>query len=592
MIPSRTTGPLDEPEVALRCAASSPPITLDPLSDFLGRVLADKYRLDAELGRGGMGVVYRGEHTVTGRPIAIKVLRPELAEDRTLGRRFLREVKAAASLTHPNVVGVLDFGIEDDGTAFQVLELLEGESLAERLSRGKLSPARTLALLLPILHALDVAHARGVIHRDLKPDNVFLAENAHGRVVPKLLDFGIAKVREPERPEGARPKETHTTQHGTVIGTPAYMSPEQARGGEVGTASDVWAMAVLLFECLSGRVPFEDENASILMAKIMLERAPSLALVAPEVPRALALAVDAGLQSEPEARPASMAVFRRALREAAATAGIELPAEGVSDCPPETETPRSVPPRSVPAAVETELGSHPAVTKVAARAKKPLEDRPEGPTVESASVEVSSATDERAPSLRSPAATVRTPSIAPAKQGPNHRLMALGAVLALGVAAGVAWRSAHSEAPSLGVDDAVASHAGLPTTGVEHADVEHADVEPADVESPGVGNPGVETMGVANTGPANLGIANTGVPSVAPVPAPAVSEPDRPSTPTPSREGEPNGPPSATRSSETPHPRGHGHARPDSEPGPETTTHEDPADPDRSGLPGLRDWEY
>jgi serine/threonine protein kinase len=297
-----------------------------------GTVLSGRYELGSILGKGGMGVVFRGKHLGTDRPIAVKILRREFASDPTLAKRFVREAKAAAALRHPNVVDVLDYGVDPDGTAFQVLELLDGESLREHLERkSKISIELTLALLFPVVHALAMAHARGVIHRDLKPDNVFLARNVHGRIVPKLLDFGIAKVM----PKDGGAAATLSTRVGAVMGTPAYMSPEQARGTpDVGTATDVWAIGVILFECLAGRTPFQAETASMLMARIMMEQAPSLASIAPDVPEAVALAIDRALAPKSDQRWPSMDAFATALREAATASGIAVPAVGASDAAP------------------------------------------------------------------------------------------------------------------------------------------------------------------------------------------------------------------------------------------------------------------
>jgi serine/threonine protein kinase len=296
-----------------------------------GTVLAGKYELETVLGKGGMGVVFRGRHLGTERPIAVKILRRELMSDATLAKRFMREAKAAAALQHPNVVDVLDYGVDTDGTAFQVLELLDGESLGEHLQRKGTVPIDvTLSLLLPVIHALVMAHARGVIHRDLKPDNVFLARNAHGRVVPKLLDFGIAKLM---RKDGA--KSTVATRAGSAIGTPAYMSPEQARGtDDVGTSTDVWAIGVILFECIAGRIPFEAETGSILMARIITEQAPSLRSVAPETPEAIVRVIDRALAAAQIDRWPSMSALGDALREAAAESGIAIAPPGASDTAP------------------------------------------------------------------------------------------------------------------------------------------------------------------------------------------------------------------------------------------------------------------
>jgi serine/threonine protein kinase len=297
-----------------------------------GTVLAGKYELHSVLGRGGMGVVFRGKHLGIDRPIAIKVLRRELVSNPTLAKRFVREAKAAATLQHPNVVDVLDYGVDADGTAFQVLELLQGESLGEHLARkGTISIATALSLVLPVIHALAVAHTRGVVHRDLKPDNVFLARNVHGRIVPKLLDFGIAKLL----PKDGGTSSTLSTRAGAAIGTPAYMSPEQARGtADVGTTTDVWAIGVILFECIAGRIPFEAETGSILMARIIMEQAPSLATVAPDVPKAIVDAIDRALAAKSEDRWPTMEAFADALRNAAVASDISVPPADASDSAP------------------------------------------------------------------------------------------------------------------------------------------------------------------------------------------------------------------------------------------------------------------
>jgi serine/threonine protein kinase len=314
---------------------------LAPRSAFVGRVFGEKYRLDEEIGSGGMGVVLRGVHVVTGRAIAVKVLRTERSTE-SITKRFLREARVAATLDHPNAVGVLDCGKTHDGHVYQVLELLEGETLRDRLARGPMSIERTLALVLPVLHALEAAHGNGVIHRDLKPGNVFLAKNKHGRVVPKLLDFGIAKLFEPLRSAASSGEAlTPTTQSGTIIGTPAYMSPEQARGEIVTKASDLFSMGAVLFECLTGEVPFDGVNPNVVMARIVLERARRVDEVTPSIPPGLAAAVDCALSPLPADRPPSAAALASLLREAAKHAGIALPPEGSSDCAdedPETAT--------------------------------------------------------------------------------------------------------------------------------------------------------------------------------------------------------------------------------------------------------------
>lgn len=297
-----------------------------------------KYRLDAMLGEGGMGVVYRATNQSTGRGVAIKLLRDQLVPDTTARKRFQREARAAASLRHPNVVDVLDLGTSDDGAAFLVLELMEGESLGQLLERhGRLATEQTLAVLIPIMQALVAAHEAGFAHRDLKPDNIFLDRGHDGNVTPKLLDFGLAKPMLAE-------KATQLTETGSVFGTPGYMSPEQAQGIQgQDDVFDRWAMGVILFECLTGEMPFDANTAAMLMKKILSERAPKVRDVNPEIPPALAKAVDRALEQRLSKRYPSMAAFVEALEKAIEKCGIELPRIGTSGVfgLPEPGTPSS-----------------------------------------------------------------------------------------------------------------------------------------------------------------------------------------------------------------------------------------------------------
>ncbi|UJR79576.1 Serine/threonine protein kinase [Sandaracinus amylolyticus] len=301
----------------------------------VGTRLAGKYDLTAILGRGGMGTVYAGVHAWTGRKVAVKLLKPALAEDPNVVRRFLREARAAAALRHPHVVDVLDMGQEDDGAVYLVLELLDGESLGGLLRRRKrMTPEELLPIVLPVADALVDVHAKGLVHRDLKPDNVFVARGRGDRQVPKLLDFGIAKILEDT-------SGTPGTRTGAIVGTPHYMSPEQASGsGEIGPASDVWSFGVLLFECLSGKLPYEAETATGVLVKIMTSTPPTLARVAPDVPRPLVRVIEHAMQSDAAARFLDARVMRDALRDAAGALGIaipdEVPEESSEPAPPRT----------------------------------------------------------------------------------------------------------------------------------------------------------------------------------------------------------------------------------------------------------------
>lgn len=234
-----------------------------------GTSLSDgKYALSRVIGRGGMATVFEGLHTWTGRKVAVKVIHASLTVDAEKAQRYLQEARAATSLEHPNVVEVLDMGREEsDGAVYIVFELLRGESLRDRLERvGTIDAFELAALMLPILDALATAHARGIVHRDLKPDNIFLQDDGQGGVRPKLLDFGIAKMDD----GGA-----YGT--GPVSGTVEYLSPERAQGHPSAPTGDVWSLGVLMYECLTGALPFDRETVTATLLAIVQEPVPSLA---------------------------------------------------------------------------------------------------------------------------------------------------------------------------------------------------------------------------------------------------------------------------------------------------------------------------
>jgi serine/threonine protein kinase len=230
-----------------------------------GDVIIDKYRLLQLLGEGGMGSVWVAENMALKANVALKLIRADVAEA-SANDRFLSEARLAARLQHAAIVRVFDFGKTTNDEPFIVMELLEGETLGQRLTRlGSIDPVELCQTLLPIVDALHSAHGHGVIHRDLKPDNVFIAKAEGGGVQPKLLDFGIAKLRG----ESAF-HTTKLTQAGTLIGSPDYMSPEQARGEtDLDPRSDVWALCVLAYECLVGKPPFHGDNYNALLWSII-----------------------------------------------------------------------------------------------------------------------------------------------------------------------------------------------------------------------------------------------------------------------------------------------------------------------------------
>ena len=250
-----------------------------------GEHLAEKYLLGKRLGSGGMGEVYRAQNTLIGRSVAIKVLRREHAENTEVVARFLREARAANIVRHPNVVDVLDIGQDAMGTPFIVQELLEGEDLSEHVagSGGRLPVDEVIRLLTPVVEAVALGHAKGVIHRDLKPDNVFLARQA-GKIIPKLLDFGISQI-------ALAAGELRLTAATFSMGTPAYMSPEHIRGTHLDAGTDVWAIGVMLHELVAGRLPFRGETQASLFVFVCTEDAIPLREAAPHAPAEFASVV-------------------------------------------------------------------------------------------------------------------------------------------------------------------------------------------------------------------------------------------------------------------------------------------------------------
>lgn len=283
---------------------------------LLHKELGGRYRLDRLLGRGSFGVVFAGTHTWTERAVAVKVLQLRVAASNpTMAKRFLREAKAAASLRHRNVVDVLDMG-EAEETAFIALELLQGEELSERLKRERMLPLEdVLPILLPVLDALHAAHALGMIHRDVKADNIFLHQQ-DGELCPKILDFGTVKT-------SYSPNETPLTEAGAILGTPHYMAPEQITAGTLTAAADVWSCGVLAFRMLSGQFPFDGPNPTIVLANVFTKPAPSLATVAPHVPPGVVEAVNVALAKDPQARHKDMHAFMDALLAGAREVGFD-----------------------------------------------------------------------------------------------------------------------------------------------------------------------------------------------------------------------------------------------------------------------------
>jgi serine/threonine-protein kinase len=275
---------------------------------YEGTVIDGKYAVKALLGKGGMGAVYRAENTRIGKQVAIKVLLRGHRKGSDAEKRFIREARIAGALGHPGIVEIYDLGTLENGVPFQVMELLEGETLAARIKHeGALPIDELLDVAEQVLSALDIAHARGIIHRDLKPENVFLAVKGDA-VIAKLLDFGISKALGEET--------LSLTKTGMVVGTPYYLAPEQARGDAVDARCDVWAMGVLVYEALTGRLPYRADNYNKLLVSILTTRPTPAREIRPAIPEAIEQVIQTAMSHDPEARYANGKAMLRALREA------------------------------------------------------------------------------------------------------------------------------------------------------------------------------------------------------------------------------------------------------------------------------------
>jgi len=287
-----------------------------------GQVIDGKYRIVRLLGTGGMGAVYEGENTRIRRKVAIKVLHAAASSQPDVVTRFEREAQAAALVGSEHICEVLDLGVLPDGTRYMVMEYLDGETFSGRIKRsGRLAPPQSIPIMIQVLDALGAAHTAGIIHRDLKPDNIFiLPQKGNMRDFVKILDFGVSKFSQ------LGGEEMNVTRAGAVVGTPYYMSPEQARGSSaIDARTDIYAIGVLLYQASTGQVPFQAQTFNELLFKIVLEVAPPPQTYAPDVDPDFAGIIQKAMAREPAQRFQSCQEFRDALLAYQAARAVPMP---------------------------------------------------------------------------------------------------------------------------------------------------------------------------------------------------------------------------------------------------------------------------
>jgi serine/threonine-protein kinase len=274
--------------------------------DLSGKKIGE-YEIASRIGVGGMGEVYEGRQPLIGKRVAVKVLLPSLSKEKELVDRFLAEARAVNEIRHRGIVDIFSFGQLPEGSHYFVMEFLEGTAFDKLLTqRGPLPIAEALSYLEEVLDALDAAHAAGIVHRDIKPSNIFLVHTGRGRPYVKLLDFGIAKLGALNQGSDSAPQ----TRASTILGTPDYISPEQARGRSISPATDLYALGVVLFEMVTGRRPFQAENALQTMWMHVEEKPPIPSSLRPEIPPSLDELILWALEKDPANRPASATEMR------------------------------------------------------------------------------------------------------------------------------------------------------------------------------------------------------------------------------------------------------------------------------------------
>ncbi|HYM25349.1 MAG TPA: protein kinase, partial [Vicinamibacterales bacterium] len=536
-------------------------------SKNLGTVLDGKYRLDSYLSKGGMGSVYKATHVMLNKAVAVKMINAEIVSSPEIVRRFQREARAATTLNHPNIAAVYDLGQTGDGTLYIAMEFIDGPSLKSVLSKeGPMDPARIVSLMWQVSAALAVAHRHSIIHRDLKPHNIMLTHDDHGREIAKLVDFGIAKTFD---------ESTQLTQTGFVVGTPQYMAPEQAEGRPVDGRSDIYSLGVILYEMLSGDVPFSDPSTPMILIKHIKETPvlPSVknpnAHVSPEL-EGIAMRC---LQKDPAARFQTAEEFGSALNAVPLTPGGEaikkdpaaarawdfrtIVSSGSQTTAPQGASSAPTVPMSGPGATApTVAAARTAATiPLAAPQQKTAigQTAPPLPTVAATSATPgpasaptvptpmpgAGATMSAPPVVAPPRPTIAQPAAAPtptvalpapsttSSKGP---LMMAAAIILVLIAAGAYLKFGRSSAPAGPTPDATtASTAPASASAAPPAATSAPPPAPTD---PGAGAPAAPPASAS--GPANPPASNppsSSAPSSPAAPAPSAASAGRPSTP-------------------------------------------------------------
>jgi serine/threonine protein kinase len=303
--------------------ALNPRQNADPIDEMIGRTIDNKYLIEAKLGSGGMGTVYRAKRLLIGDSVAVKILHPDQVADSKAVERFRREAQASARLKHPNAVTIHDFGVSSDGQVYLVMEVVEGQSLREIIKQqGPLTPTSVAEIMRQACAALDEAHRNNIIHRDVKPDNIIVSIKPGGLAV-KVLDFGIAKLRD------LAVTASSLTQTGSIVGTPHYMSPEQCLGEELDHRSDIYSLGVVIYETLTGMVPFNSPTSAAIVVQQVTQPPPPLHSINLSISLAVEAVVAHALEKRREARPQTAVALAEELSAVVQGIPVSLPASRV-----------------------------------------------------------------------------------------------------------------------------------------------------------------------------------------------------------------------------------------------------------------------